>query len=69
MQPRSISNDAVSRQIAFGLQALVRANTGARHGTRETWRAADWAMIFTLMEVVGGGAKLPAFANVVGSGM
>lgn len=47
----------VSRQISYGLYELVK--TGAANIHSET----DWAVIFTLFEVVGAGAPLPKLSR------
>ena len=48
---------SVSRQISYGLYELLK--TGAANIHSE----ADWAIIFTLFEIVGAGAPLPKFTS------
>lgn len=48
---------SVSRQISYGLYELLK--TGAANIHSE----ADWAVTFTLLEVIGAGAPLPKLAD------
>ena len=48
---------SVSRQVSYGLYELLK--TGAANIHSE----ADWAVTFTLLEVVGAGAPLPKLSE------
>lgn len=52
---------SVNRQISYGLYELLKTGAANIHSD------ADWAVIFSLLEVVGAGAPLPRLAQKGGS--
>lgn len=49
---------AICQQVAYGLHDLLRTNAANIHSTQ------DWYTLFTLLEVVGAGAKPPTFLQI-----